>query len=46
MRVRAREGAAGTVRRTAGVRLSYAVDGRQYVAVAAGNGLFVYALRE
>ena len=26
--------------------ISYAVDGRQYVAVAAGNGLFVYALRE
>jgi len=26
--------------------ISYAVDGRQYIAVAAGNGLFVYALRE
>ncbi|MCE2540905.1 MAG: PQQ-binding-like beta-propeller repeat protein, partial [Acidobacteria bacterium] len=26
--------------------ISYAVDGRQYVAVASGNGLFVYALRE
>ena len=26
--------------------ISYAVDGRQFVAVAAGNGLFVYALRE
>ena len=26
--------------------ISYAVDGRQYVAVAAGNGLFVYAPRE
>ena len=26
--------------------ISYAIDGRQYVAVASGNGLFVYALRE
>ena len=26
--------------------ISYAVDNRQFVAVAAGNGLFVYALRE
>ena len=24
--------------------ITYAVDGRQYVAVAAGNGLFVFAL--
>ena len=24
--------------------ISYAVDDRQYVAVAAGNGLFVFAL--
>ena len=26
--------------------ISYAVDGRQYVAVAAGNGLFVFGLRD
>ena len=26
--------------------MTYAVGGRQYVAVAAGNGLFVYALRQ
>ena len=26
--------------------ISYAVDGEQFVAVAAGNGLFVFALRE
>ena len=26
--------------------ISYAVDGRQFVAVAAGNGLFVFALRD
>ena len=26
--------------------MSYAVDGRQHVAVASGNGLFVFALRE
>ncbi len=26
--------------------ISYAIDGRQYVAVASGNSLFVYALRE
>ena len=26
--------------------ISYAIDGRQYVAVASGNGLFVYALRD
>jgi alcohol dehydrogenase (cytochrome c) len=26
--------------------ISYAVDGKQYVAVAAGNGLFVFTLRE
>ncbi len=26
--------------------ISYAVDGKQYIAVAAGNGLFVFGLRE
>jgi alcohol dehydrogenase (cytochrome c) len=26
--------------------MTYAVGGRQYVAVAAGNSLFVYALRQ
>jgi hypothetical protein len=26
--------------------MSYAVDGAQYVAVAAGNGLFVFGLPE
>ena len=26
--------------------MSYAVGGRQYVAVSAGSGLFVYALRQ
>ncbi len=26
--------------------ISYAVDGRQYVAVASGNGMFVFALRD
>ena len=26
--------------------ISYAVDGEQFVAVASGNGLFVFALRE
>ena len=26
--------------------ISYAVDGVQYVAAAAGNGLFVFALRD
>jgi len=26
--------------------MSYAVNGRQYVAIAAGSALFVYALRQ
>jgi hypothetical protein len=26
--------------------MSYAVNGRQYVAISAGNSLFVYALKE
>ena len=26
--------------------MTYSVDGKQYVAVAAGNALFVYALRQ
>jgi alcohol dehydrogenase (cytochrome c) len=26
--------------------MSYAVDGRQYIAVAAGNALFTFALRQ
>jgi outer membrane protein assembly factor BamB len=26
--------------------ITYAVDGRQYVAIAAGHSLFVFALRE
>ena len=26
--------------------ISYAIDGQQYVAVAAGNGLFVFGLRD
>jgi glucose dehydrogenase len=26
--------------------MSYAVDGKQYVAIAAGNNLFVFALRD
>jgi len=26
--------------------MSYAVGGRQYVAIAAGSALFVYALRQ
>jgi glucose dehydrogenase len=26
--------------------MSYAVNGRQYVAISAGNALFVYALKE
>jgi outer membrane protein assembly factor BamB len=31
----------GTVR---GIPISYAVDGRQYVAIAAGNALFAFGL--
>jgi hypothetical protein len=26
--------------------MSYQVDGKQYVSVAAGNGLFVFGLRD
>jgi hypothetical protein len=26
--------------------MTYAVNGKQYVAVAAGNGMFVFGLRE